>query len=86
MILCPQSLPPVPEATVTAVQATSPKGNKPSQHPVYLCAELGRPCRGVSRYPFSSRFSSLRKRQSVPWAMIFWGVALIMPASWRRRA
>src|SRR5207245_5563271 len=28
-------------------------------------------------HPFSSFFSSLRKRQSVPWAMIFCGVALM---------
>ena len=27
-------------------------------------------------YPFNSFFSSLRKRQSVPWAMIFWGARL----------
>ncbi len=39
-----------------------------------------------SRYPFSSFFSSLKKRQSVPFAMIFCGVDLIIPASWRRRA
>jgi putative ABC transport system substrate-binding protein len=37
-------------------------------------------------YPFNSRFSSLRKRQSVPWAMIFCGFALIMPASRSRSA
>ncbi len=38
------------------------------------------------RYPFNSFFSSWRNRQSVPWAMIFCGLDLIMPASWRRRA
>jgi hypothetical protein len=32
-------------------------------------------------HPFSSFFSSLKKRQSVPWAMIFCGVDLIIPAS-----
>jgi hypothetical protein len=37
-------------------------------------------------YPFSSFLSSLKKRQSVPWAMIFWGMLLIIPASWRRKA
>jgi hypothetical protein len=37
-------------------------------------------------YPFSSFLSSLRKRQSVPWAMIFWGLVLIIPASCSRRA
>ena len=37
-------------------------------------------------YPFNSFFSSLRKRQSVPCSMIFWGLDLIMPASCRRRA
>jgi hypothetical protein len=39
-----------------------------------------------SGYPFSSRFSSLRKRQSTPWAMSFFGVLLIMPVSCRRSA
>jgi hypothetical protein len=48
-----------------------------------LMAELNRRRR---HYPFSSFFSSLWKRQSVPWAMIFCGLALIIPASWRRRA
>jgi len=33
-------------------------------------------------YPFSSRLSSLRKRQSVVSAIIFLGSALIMPASY----
>jgi hypothetical protein len=37
-------------------------------------------------YPFNSFFSSLKKRQSVCWAMSFWGVDLIKPASCRRRA
>jgi hypothetical protein len=37
-------------------------------------------------YPFSSFFSSLKKRQSVAWAMSFCGLLLIIPASWRRRA
>jgi hypothetical protein len=59
---------------------------KPGQHLLYVCAEVSRPCRGVRRYPFSSFFNSFRKRQSVPWAMIFCGVLLIIPASWRRRA
>jgi hypothetical protein len=35
---------------------------------------------------FSSFFSSFRNRQSVPWAMIFCGVALIMPTSCSRSA
>jgi hypothetical protein len=47
---------------------------KPGQHLLYACAEVSRPCRGARCYPFSSFFSSLRKRQSVPWAMIFYGV------------
>jgi hypothetical protein len=42
--------------------------------------------RCLPRYPFSSFFSALRKRQSVPWAMIFWGLLLIIPISCRRRA
>jgi hypothetical protein len=37
-------------------------------------------------YPFNSFLSSLRKRQSVPWAMSFWGLPLIIPTSCRRRA
>jgi len=37
-------------------------------------------------YPFNSFFSALRKRQLVPWAMIFWGLLLIIPASCRRKA
>ncbi len=32
-------------------------------------------------HPFNSFFSSLRNRQSVPCAMIFCGLDLIMPAS-----
>jgi hypothetical protein len=39
-----------------------------------------------STHAFSSRLSSLRKRQSVPSAMIFFGLFLIMPSSCRRRA
>jgi hypothetical protein len=37
-------------------------------------------------YPFNSFLSSLKKRQSVPWAIIFWGVLLIKPISCRRKA
>src|SRR5262249_15799202 len=37
-------------------------------------------------YPFNSFFSSLKKRQSVPWAMSFCGVDLMSPTSCRRRA
>ena len=37
-------------------------------------------------YPFSSFFSSSTKRQSVPWAMIFFGSLLITPTSWSRSA
>ena len=37
-------------------------------------------------HAFSSRFSSLRKRQSVPSSMIFCGLDLTMPASCRRSA
>ncbi len=33
---------------------------------------LWRKCE-IDAYPFNSRLSSLRNRQSVPWAMIFWG-------------
>ncbi len=41
---------------------------------------------GSRAYPFNSFFSSLRNRQSVPWAMSFCGLVLIIPASCRRRA
>jgi hypothetical protein len=37
-------------------------------------------------HPFSSFLSSLKKRQSVPWAMIFCGFDLIIPISFSRRA
>jgi hypothetical protein len=37
-------------------------------------------------YPFNSFFSSLKNRQSVPWAISFWGLLLSIPASWRCRA
>jgi hypothetical protein len=40
----------------------------------------------LSVHAFSSRLSSLKKRQSVPSAMIFCGLDLIMPASCSRRA
>jgi len=42
--------------------------------------------RHLPRYCFNSCFSSLTKRQSVCWAMSFWGVDCLMPASCRRRA
>jgi len=45
-----------------------------------------RQLRHITGQPFSSFFSSLRKRQSVPWAMIFCGLDLIRPASLRRSA
>jgi hypothetical protein len=37
-------------------------------------------------YPFNSFFSSVKKRQSVPWAISFCGLDLSIPTSWRRRA
>jgi hypothetical protein len=36
-------------------------------------------------YPFSSFLRSLMNRQSVPCAIIFCGLLLIIPTSWRRR-
>jgi len=42
--------------------------------------------RRPSIHPFSSRLSSLRKRQSVASAMSLLGVSLIMPASRNRSA
>src|SRR5262245_42276322 len=41
---------------------------------------------GRPPYPFSSFFSSLKNRQSVPCARIFWGLDWIMPASRSRSA
>ena len=48
-----------------------------------LWASLARPHAGPGSKPryLSSFFSSLRKRQSAPWAMTFWGLDLIIPAS-----
>src|SRR5436309_2880031 len=37
-----------------------------------------------ARHPFSSFFSSMNERQSVPWAMILLGLFLIIRASGRR--
>jgi hypothetical protein len=37
-------------------------------------------------YPFSSFFSAVRNRQSVPWAIIFCGLLLSIPTSCRRSA
>jgi hypothetical protein len=39
-----------------------------------------------TNHAFNSLFSSLMKRHSTPWAMIFCGLDLIIPASCRRRA
>ena len=41
---------------------------------------------GLGAHVFSSFLSSLKKRQSVPWAMIFCGLDLIMPTSRSRSA
>jgi hypothetical protein len=49
---------------------------------VFTCL-LPRP---LPLYSFNSFFSSLRKRQSVPSAMSFCGLALTSPTSWRRKA
>jgi hypothetical protein len=78
------------EARATA-PPTHELRTKPALWPVASSATLGA---GDGRdtvltrllYPFNSFFSALRKRQSVPWAMIFWGLLLIIPASCRRRA
>jgi hypothetical protein len=53
-------------------------------HVISLCQHHRR--RPKSPYPLSSFLSSLKKRQSVPWVMIFCGVDLIIPASLRRKA
>ena len=50
------------------------------------CCPLALPHWCLPLYPFNSFFSAVRKRQSVPWAMSLWGLRLIIPTSWRRRA
>jgi len=50
------------------------------------CCPLSLLHRHLALYPFNSFFSSLRKRQSVPWAMSFCGLDVIIPASWSLRA
>src|SRR5215467_7177142 len=53
------------------------------------CCERHRPRRPNAEgcpHAFSSFLSSSRKRQSVPWAMIFCGLDLIIPASCKRSA
>jgi hypothetical protein len=50
------------------------------------CCPLSLLYRALLLYPFNSFFSSLRKRQSVHWAMSFCGLDVIIPASCRRRA
>ena len=46
----------------------------------FLPLDFQFPIQLVFPYAFSSFFSSLRSRQSVPWAMIFCGLDLTMPA------
>jgi len=48
--------------------------------------EAAFPRRSDPRYLFSAFLSSLNERQSVPWAMIFCGLDLIIPISRNRRA
>ena len=66
------------ERTLEAVGSGAGLGVGEGRDTVLTCL-----CHG---YPFNSFFSSLRKRQSVPWAMSFWGVLLIRPISCRRNA
>ena len=47
---------------------------------------IGRPPRSARVHAFNSRLSSFKKRQSVPSAMIFCGLDLIMPISCKRSA
>jgi hypothetical protein len=76
----------LPEAgaqrTLEAVRCSAVLGAGNGRDTVHTCL-LHRP---LPLYPFNSCFSSLKKRQSVCWAMSFWGVDLIKPASCRRRA
>jgi hypothetical protein len=82
------------EARATGTDTQTEK--KPALWPVASSATLGagdgratvrtRLLHRQLLYPFNSFFSALKKRQSVPWAMIFCGVLLIIPASCRRRA
>src|SRR5918997_3897225 len=67
MALCPQSLPPVPEATAAAVQAAFPKGNLY----VALRAEFG------SLYE-DQLFADLYPPQGRPVEVAPWRLALVM--------
>jgi hypothetical protein len=51
----------------------------------FSSSQTGRGAKSVPYY-FNSLLSSLKKRQSVLWAMSFCGLDLIIPASCRRRA
>ena len=71
--------------------AGHPSLRDPALDVLCLAADIwvGRPMnrnKNTHDQPFSSRLSSLKKRQSVPWAMILLGADLIMPASRSRRA
>jgi hypothetical protein len=79
------------QAEARATGTDTRAGKKPALWPVASSATLGAwegrdTVLTCPLYPFNSFFSSLRKRQSVPCSMIFWGLDLIMPASCRRRA
>src|SRR5205823_8255331 len=62
-------------------QSQTPRGPRHGD----LSKELS-PAPHGSSYPFSSFFSSLRKRQSVPSAISFCGLPFTIPASRRRSA
>ena len=70
------------EQTLAAVACTPWLGAWDSRDTVLTRLLL----RHLPLYLFNSFFSSLRKRQSVPCAMSFCGLLVIIPASCRRRA
>ena len=86
-----------PTADCASVHTAEKNSKKPLSGAVCLLTRRGlirvrcgiarlRPSHAPRLYPFSSFFSAVRKRQSVPWAMICCGVDLIIPTSCRRRA
>src|SRR5262249_38890382 len=80
------SPPPIPSVTSLARHDTPVLGAGEGSDTVSPARSTPMLHRHRPRYCFNSFFSSVRKRQSVPWAMIFWGLLLIIPASCRRRA
>jgi len=67
-------------------QSSSDHGSIQRDHLRAQCSLRGPVGRFGEAHAFISRFNSLRNCQSVPSAMIFWGLDLIIPASCNRSA